>query len=417
MNLFAQVLLWIAAIISMYFAVFWFLVLIEAPPKIERKRWKDWPLLSVIIPAYQEEDCIRETMESVLKADYPKEKLQIIVINDGSTDRTEEIAKQVASENLTYDITVISQKNAGKAAALNKGMKLAKGPFVATMDSDSSVYPDAPKKLISYFVSDDIAAVVPAMKVREPKTFLQKLQWYEYNVNMFYKELMGRVDALHVIPGPFPVYRTDILRKVGGFATERNLTEDLEMTLRLQHRQYRIIQAMDALVETLAPATFKAFYAQRNRWFKGALMNAFKYRRMTFNRSFGDFGMIQMPTLLISGALALILILTGVYYGLKPFVTLIYHLAFVNFDIMTLLSHLSLNVSIVDLDYMSIALTASMLTMSLFVFFLAHRISRERVLKHGVITAGAFLFVYYLLLGVVWAGVAMDLLWGKRQRW
>lgn len=415
MNTFAQILLWIASIVSMYFAVFWFLVLIDQPPKAERKRWKDWPLLTVIIPAYQEEDCIRETMESVLKADYPK--LQLIVVNDGSTDRTEEIANDVMKENRNRDITVLSQKNGGKGTALNAGLKLARGEFFATMDSDSYVHADAPKKLLAYFTADDIAAAVPAMRVRKPTTFLQKLQWYEYNVNMFYKDLMGRLDALHVIPGPFPIYRTDVIRKVKGFATDGNLTEDLEMTLRLQRHQYRIVQAMDAMVETIAPATFKAFYAQRNRWFKGSLMNAIEYRGMTFNRAFGDFGMIQMPTLLISGMLALILIITGVYYGLKPVVTMAYHLAFVNFDILTLLRDLSWNLTVFDLDFMSIALTISMLTMSLFVFFLAHRISREPVLKHGWLTAGTFLLLYYLVLGIVWAGVAMDLLRGKRQRW
>jgi cellulose synthase/poly-beta-1,6-N-acetylglucosamine synthase-like glycosyltransferase len=417
MNLVAQVLLWIAAVISMYFAIFWFLVLLDESSSLPRKRWKDLPSLTVVIPAYQEEDCIRETMESVLRADYPHDKLQLIVVNDGSTDRTETLAQAVAREHPDRDIAVLTQKNGGKGSALNAGLKLAKGEFFATMDSDSSVYPDAPKKLLSYFVSDDIAAAVPAMRVRQPRTFLQKLQWYEYNVNMFYKELMGRVDALHVIPGPFPVYRTAVLRKVKGFATKHNLTEDLEMTLRLQSKHYRIIQAMDAFVETLTPATFKSFYAQRNRWFKGALLNAVAYRKLTFNTSFGDFGMIQMPTLLIAGVLSLILITTGVYYGLKPWLMLAYQLSFIHFDLMTLIRTFTWNVSIFDLDYMSIALTASMLAMSLYVFFLAHRATRESTLKHGWLTASAFLVVYYLVLGVVWAGVAVDLVRGKHQRW
>jgi cellulose synthase/poly-beta-1,6-N-acetylglucosamine synthase-like glycosyltransferase len=417
MNTFVQILLWAASLISMYFAVFWFLVLVDKPPKQERRQWKEWPFLTVIIPAYQEEDCIVETMESVLKVDYPHDKLQLIVVNDGSTDRTEELAQSVKNRHPKRDITVLSQKNGGKGAALNAGLKIARGEFFATMDSDSYVYADAPKKLLSYFVNDDIAAAVPAMKVRSPKNFLQKLQWYEYNVNMFYKELMGRLDALHVIPGPFPVYRTNIVRKVGGFATDGNLTEDLEMTLRLQREQYRIIQAMDAIVETIAPSTFKAFYSQRNRWFKGALLNAIEYRGMTFKRAFGDFGMIQMPTLLISSALALILILTGLFYGLQPIVTFIYHLSYVNFDLLTLLQNFSWNKWIVDFDFMSIALTISMLTMSLVVFFLAHKVTKEPVLKHGWLTASVYLLLYYLALGVVWMGVAMDLLRGKRQRW
>ncbi|MBI4151007.1 glycosyltransferase family 2 protein, partial [Candidatus Woesearchaeota archaeon] len=397
--------------------VFWFLVLLETPRVLARKHWKTWPMLTVVIPAYNEEDCIRETMESVLAADYPHEKLQLIVVNDGSQDNTERVAKVVAAEHRERSIQIITQSNGGKGTALNRGLKLAKGDFFATMDSDSRVFADVPKKLISCFTKDNIAAVVPAMKVREPKTFLQKLQWYEYNVNMFYKDLMGRVDALHVIPGPFPVYRTDVIKKIGGFATDGNLTEDLEITLRLQSKQYRILQVMDAFVDTIAPLTLREFYAQRNRWFKGALLNAFSYRKLAFKREYGDFGMIQMPTLLISGALALMLILTTIFNTLNPVKDFFRQLSYVNFDIITLIRTLQWNVNVFDFDYVTMTLMVVMLGLSALMFFLAHRLMRERLLEHGLFTAGVFMLIYYLLLGVVWAGVAVELAFGKRQRW
>lgn len=412
-----QLILWVCAGISTYFAVFWFLVLIDAQQVLRRRHWDVFPKLTVAIPAWNEEDCIRETMESVLNADYPADKLELIVINDGSKDRTEEIAKQVAAEHPNRNIKVFTQKNAGKGAGMNRALKMASGEFFATMDSDSRVFPDAPKKLIAYFTDDLVAAVVPSMKSRNPKTFLQKLQWYEYNVNMFYKELMGRVDALHVIPGPFPIYRAAILRNVGGFVEKGNLTEDLEITLRLQREQYKIIQATDAVVDTITPSTWKAFYAQRNRWFKGAFLNAIAYRKLAFKREYGDFGMIQMPTLIISGALALVLLGTAVYGMARPLMALVQNLWSVQFDVWTLVSHVSWNFTIFDLDFLAFVLAISMLGLSVYVFIAAHRAAQEPIFKHGWFAVAMFLLMYYAVLGIVWLGVAVDLVRGKHQRW
>lgn len=412
-----QIILWIAAAISTYFAIFWFLVLIDVPSEVRRKKWTTWPTLTVAIPAWNEEDCIRDTMESVLAADYPSSKLQLIVVDNASKDNTSIIAKQVMAEHPSRNIKLIYESRPGKGIAVNNALAQATGTFFATMDSDSRVFPDAPKKLLSYFTANKIAAVVPAMKVREPKTFLQKLQWYEYNVNMFYKDLMGRVDALHVIPGPFPVYRTNVLRVIGGFAEQGNLTEDLEITLRLQREQYKIVQSMDAFVDTITPSTWKAFYLQRNRWFKGAFLNAFAYRKLAFNNKYGDFGMIQMPTLLISGLLALVLIGITVYSAFPPFMQAFQNLLNIRFDLWTLLTNLSWNLSVFDLDFMTLTLTACMLGISIYIFIQAHRVVKEPLLQQGWFSFAFFMLVYYLLLGVVWAGVARDLVLGKHQRW
>jgi len=144
------------------------------------------------------------------------------------------------------------------------------------LDADSYVSKDALHKILPEFTNDNIAAVLPLLKVRNPKNFLQKMQWLEYIVNMFYKELMSKLDCVHVSPGPFSVYKKSILMKIGGF-DENNLTEDLEITLRLQKYNYRIVQLLNTDVHTIAPETFKELYKQRNRWFKGAVLNAVAY--------------------------------------------------------------------------------------------------------------------------------------------
>jgi cellulose synthase/poly-beta-1,6-N-acetylglucosamine synthase-like glycosyltransferase len=417
MNIFAQITLWIAIILSTYFAVFWLLVLFEGPVEQKRKKWKSLPVITVAIPAYNEEASMRQTMLSVLKLKYPKEKLDIVVVNDGSSDKTEIIAKQVKTEFPNHRIKIFSQVNKGKGAALNVALNIAKGDFFVTMDADSTVYPDALNTLLSYFVEDNIAAVVPAMKVHKPSNFLQKLQWYEYNINMFYKDLMGRLDALHIIPGPFPAYRTNVLRKIGGFAEDGNLTEDLEITLRLQSHHYKIVQVMDAVVETIAPSTWKAFYAQRNRWFKGSFLNAVAYKRLMFNRKYGDFGMIQMPTLLISGVLALIIMGIMGYYFVESYYTGMTQLFSIHFDILTLIKNFNLDMIVFDWNFTNIALGLSMISMSVYVIFKSHKLCNEPIKKYGFFKLGIFMVIYYLVLAIVWAGVAFDLARGKRQRW
>jgi cellulose synthase/poly-beta-1,6-N-acetylglucosamine synthase-like glycosyltransferase len=356
-------------------------------------------------------------MESCLAVDYPHDRYQVIVVNDGSKDRTKDIAQQVIARHPGRDILLINKPNGGKGSAVNLGLKRAKGEFVATMDSDSFVEPNALKLMLPYFTDDSIASVVPSMTVREPKNLLQKVQWYEYVVNIFYKELMGRLDCVHVIPGPFPLYRRDVLLKVGGFDENWNLTEDLELTLRLQSHQYRIIQLLEPKVSTIAPKTWRSFYSQRNRWFKGALLNALKYRWMVFNRKFGDFGFIQLPTIIMSGALSLLLVSAFLYYSIKPYVKLGYNLFFVDFDVMTLIRAFQFNFSVYDLNFTNIVLMVAMTGISLTTIIVAHRALKHRLTKAGVAPLLFFLLVYYLTLGWAWVTVARDLITRRVQHW
>ena len=237
---FVKVILWIAYFISLYFAVFWFLVLLENKPSRKGKKLSKLPFVSIVIPAFNEEKKLRPTLESVLKLEYPKNKYEVIIINDGSKDNTVDQAKQLIKEYSDYDIKLLNQKNKGKGAALNHGLRKSKGEYFICLDADSYVSKDALKKILPHFTSDNIAAVLPLLKVNKPKSILQKMQWLEYIVNMFYKELMSKLDCVHVAPGPFSVYKKSIIEKVGGF-DENNMTEDLEISLRLQKYNYQII--------------------------------------------------------------------------------------------------------------------------------------------------------------------------------
>ena len=412
-----RILVWFTYLIALYFVVFWLLVLFEKKPKEKQKRLKKSPLVTIVIPAYNEEKRIKKTLTSILKLDYPGKKLEFIVVNDGSTDKTKEIAEKIIKENKKFNIKLINQENKGKGTALNVGLRKAKGEFFICLDADSFVEKGALKKILPYFKEKNIACVLPVLKVKKPKNFLQKMQWFEYIINMFYKELMGRLNCIHVAPGPFSVYRTEIIRKVGYFDENFNLTEDLEMALRLQSKHYRIIQLLEGEVSTIAPKTIKQLYKQRNRWYKGSIYNALRYRKMMLNKNYGDFGIIQMPLIIISGVLAVIIISALFYYNVWNPMKSINNLRYIGFDLITLIKNFRLDFHILDLNFASIISAMIMLILSVYILIKSHASTREKVTKHGILSIGIYLLAYFALLGVMWVGILVEMLIGKKQRW
>jgi cellulose synthase/poly-beta-1,6-N-acetylglucosamine synthase-like glycosyltransferase len=252
------------------------------------------PFISIIIPAYNEEKVIIKTIKSCLNINYPKKKLDIIVVDDGSTDSTYNISKKIQDSRLR----VFRKKNGGKGSALNYGIKKAKGEFIASLDADSFVSPGVINKMLGYFNNEDVMSVTPALMVYKPKTFFQRLQYAEYAMSIFLRKIFGIVDAQHVVPGPFSIYRKNFFDKYGDF-DEYNITEDTEMALRIQHNHYKIKNSMHATVNTVAPRNFKGLLIQRMRWYYGFTKNAVKYHKL-FSPKYGDLGVVVLPAAVLA---------------------------------------------------------------------------------------------------------------------
>ncbi|MEM4244706.1 MAG: glycosyltransferase [Candidatus Nanoarchaeia archaeon] len=410
-------LVWAAYFLLLYMVIFWILVFLEKGIVDEEIRLNEFPKVTIAIPAYNEQDCIRDTLKSVLNLDYPKNKLDIIVVNDGSTDNTRSIVEDMISENRSYNIRLINQSNMGKGSALNAALKVSKGDFFVTFDSDSFISRDALKKIIPHFSDRRVAAVMPLMKVKDPSTILQKIQWCEYLINLFYKRLMSMLDCIHVAPGPFSVYRKSVLLELGGF-DEKNLTEDLEMSLRLQKHNYKLVQILNTEVYTIAPKNFKSFYKQRNRWYKGTFLNALKYRKLAFNKDYGDFGFIQMPRILLESFLILSVTFLTVYMTIiKPIYTKLYNLSFVNYDFMIYVQRSVENFSLIDLNFVNLFFGFVVTFLAVFLIVLAHKHTREPMTRYGLITIPSYLFFYSVLAFFALVGVAYDLIRGNVQKW
>src|SRR3989344_1000996 len=420
MNTVTDTILWIIYILLMYLNIFWLIVyFLDGDKWVPKKRPKDEPKVSLVIPAHNEEKVIASTMEHAIAIDYPRNKYEIIVAVNASTDDTVKIARRIKKEYKQTNIKIISTREKGKGIALNRALKIVKGDFFVLLDADSYAEPKALKKLLPYFREDSsIACVLPMMKVAAPKNFLQKLQRHEYILSIFFKRIMGNLDCVHVAPGPFSVYRTEILRRLGGFS-HPNLTEDLEITLKLHKHHYRVIQTTDAEVRTIAPEGLKDLYKQRNRWYKGSIFNSVSkdYRKMWFNREYGDFGFIQMPTIIVPGFLAVIMFSIYTYYFLEKAYDAIFRIYAINFDLPTVVSNLNLGFNLLDGDYTKLLIAALMLFLGAITFILSHRMVNEKVFRYGKLTTLVFLLMYPFFLAFVWSAIVIEIIFSRVQEW
>ncbi|MEI7718285.1 MAG: glycosyltransferase [archaeon] len=258
---------------------------------------KELPFLTIIIPAYNEEKSIKRTIETALASDYPKNKFEIIVVDDGSKDNTLKIARSMQNKF----VKVFTKVNGGKASALNLAISKARGEVIITMDADTFIEKNSAIEMIRYFKDREVMSVTPSIILHEPKGILQRVQQMEYVLGIFLRKVFASLNSIHVTPGAFSAYRKSFFDKYGGYIgmESGNLTEDLEMALRIQSHGYKIENSVNSAVYTVAPNKFKALTVQRRRWYMGLLKNMWTYKRL-FGPKYGDLGMVLLPLAWIS---------------------------------------------------------------------------------------------------------------------
>ncbi len=258
---------------------------------------KKFPSVSIVIPAFNEEKSIERTVRNVKKLVYPGKK-EIIVVDDGSADRTFEIAKRIRG------IKVFRKKNGGRANALNFGLKRAKGEIFVRVDADSYPEKNALMKTIPFF-DKNVAAVTTSVFIKNPKSLLEKLQELEYMMIAWSRKILEYLDAIYVTPGPMSLYKRKVLLKLGGF-DEKNLTEDIEITWRLMKYKYQVKMALGTKVYTNVPNTLNKWWDQRIRWNIGSLQTTLKYFHLFLNKEFKNIGMFLLPMSSVSYILTFI---------------------------------------------------------------------------------------------------------------
>lgn len=333
-------------LVSAYYLTLHTLALLELRDDIREAHWKPpfrefaspfYPGISVVVPAYNEAETIVESIQSALSINYPE--LEIVVVNDGSTDETlerlvdkfdltvldAEIPVDIPSERIRdvyrstthEELLVVDKENGGKSDALNAGIWLTDMSLFCAVDSDTIIDRDALLQLVGPFLEAPATAVASGGVIRVangctiesgivesvnlPGTGLPGLQVMEY-LRAFYSGRLGlnRLNGLVLISGAFGLFRTETIREIGGYRQD-TITEDFDIVVRLhryltdENREYTVDFVPEPVAWTEVPSSRQALGRQRRRWYHGMVETVVTNRDMLFNRRYGRIGMVILP--------------------------------------------------------------------------------------------------------------------------
>ncbi|MGA6986047.1 MAG: glycosyltransferase [Terriglobales bacterium] len=255
------------------------------------------PRVAVLIPAYNEEKVIERTIQGALDSDYPN--LRVVVIDDGSKDRTLEIVRRAfAAEEAAGKVWILTKPNGGKAEALNFGLEhIGDAEIFVGIDADTIIAPDAIVRMVPHFLNPKVAAVAGNAKVGNRVNLWTRWQALEYITSQnFERRALNTMGAVSVVPGAIGAWRTEAVREAGGFHVD-TVAEDADLTMALLRNGYRVEYEDLALAFTEAPTTASALMRQRFRWSFGILQAIFKHKGV-FARK-GALGLVALPNILI----------------------------------------------------------------------------------------------------------------------
>ena len=234
----------------------------------------DVPMISLMVPCYNEGDNLDESIPHLLQLRYPN--YELIFINDGSKDNTGEIIDRWAAKE--KKITALHQENQGKASALNHGLTIAKGKYVACIDGDAVLDYYALDYMVQALEKDPkYAATTGNPRVRNRSTILGRLQVSEFSSMIgLIKRAQGLMGTIFTVSGVCCLFRKDVMEEIGGWSTNM-ITEDIDISWKIQIAGYNIMYEPRALCWVLMPESMKGLYKQRLRWAQGGAETIIKY--------------------------------------------------------------------------------------------------------------------------------------------
>ncbi|MGW1226650.1 glycosyltransferase [Streptomyces sp. NPDC001478] len=245
--------------------------------------------VSVLVPAYNESKCIANTVRSLVASDYP---LEVIVIDDGSTDGTADLVDRMRLPG----VRVVRQRNAGKPAALNNGIAHARHDIIVMMDGDTVFEPSTVRELVQPFADPGVGAVAGNAKVGNRDSLIGAWQHIEYVMGFnLDRRMYDMLRCMPTIPGAVGAFRRDALKRIGGMS-EDTLAEDTDVTMALHRDGWRVVYAENARAWTEAPESVQQLWSQRYRWSYGTMQAIWKHRRAVIERGpSGRFGRVGLP--------------------------------------------------------------------------------------------------------------------------
>ena len=287
----------VALIIFLFVLLFrYFAILVMAYLYVNEYTYKAtegfFPFVSIIVPVYNEEKVVKNSIKSLLELDYSN--YEIIIVNDGSNDKTKQVAESLVGfqKGLRGNIKVslIDKPNGGKSSALNAGIKHSKAEIVLCMDGDSQLSPDSITIAVRHFTNPEIGAVAGNVKVLNRKKMFTDLQALEYieGLNMA-RSAQSFVKLVNIIPGPIGLFRKKAIEE-SGYYSDETFAEDADLTLKILANGWKIYYEPNSISYTEAPEKLSQLLKQRYRWTRGILQSIRKHKKLMFNPTinFGD---------------------------------------------------------------------------------------------------------------------------------
>jgi len=260
----------------------------ELQPELET-----YPDISIIIPAYNEEKVIVHTIEAILEAKYPKK--EIIFVDDGSKDRTLDIALQYKDK-----ILVLHKENGGKASALNYGLVYAKGEIIVIVDADTIIGRNSLKEMVKGFhINEHVAAVAGNIKVRNRTNLITKCQALEYITGIqIVRRAFDIFGSITIVPGALGAFKKSFLLEAGAYGKD-TVVEDFDQTIKLLKAGLITQGSTRATAYTEAPSTLHDFIAQRKRWYRGNIQVLTRHVDALTNPRYGHLQRLSFPYLVL----------------------------------------------------------------------------------------------------------------------
>jgi cellulose synthase/poly-beta-1,6-N-acetylglucosamine synthase-like glycosyltransferase/peptidoglycan/xylan/chitin deacetylase (PgdA/CDA1 family)/spore germination protein YaaH len=250
------------------------------------------PLVTVVAPAFNEAKVITTTLNALLASEY--KNLEILVVDDGSTDATANVVAAIAAQHPS--IRLIRQPNGGKSAAANNALRQARGEIVVAVDADTIVLPDAIPKMVAHFANPNVTAVCGNVEVGNVNGVFTAFQAIEYVTSQnFDRRAFSSLNCISVVPGALGAWRRDAVLAAGGYS-EETLTEDADLTLTILRRGGQVVYEPEAYGRTEAPESLGALLRQRFRWTYGTYQCLWKHRGAFFK---GTLGWVGLPNMVV----------------------------------------------------------------------------------------------------------------------
>jgi len=284
----------IQLILSIFFIALVFIysgwILLFLFPRRIKVKDINFPPISILIPAHNEERHIAATLYSVLSTPYPSSR-EVIVINDGSTDNTGKIVENISKEG--YPVKLINVSHGGKSRAINTGAEAATHEVVVVLDADTYLHRDSLIKIVRPLSNPKIAAVSGVIRAKLTKNPLTWFQDFEYILGAGWRYVYNNIGSTYILPC-FVAFKKSILLQVGGFSTD-TLSEDVDIGIRLRKAGYDMTMS-NAVIYTHVPKSLRALVKQRMRWGRGILQVVRKHKDVVLNPRYGAVGIYGIPT-------------------------------------------------------------------------------------------------------------------------